>query len=130
MEWQKTAIQISMVYYKKIYYQKKFSGDITLTNILLPEVDNHILMHLSTKKVNYDNPTIRYHSVFTNYVLSSNFQKIKIVFIVNSVYQYYCADSDDTQTLLNAKDRGGLWRVDETVENIFIECKKVFPSFT
>ena len=68
--------------------------------------------------------------LFTNYVLSSNFQKIKIVFIVNSVYQYYCADSDDTQTLLNAKDRGGLWRVDETVENIFIECKKVFPSFT
>ena len=67
--------------------------------------------------------------LFTNYVLSSNFQKIKIVFILNSVYQYYCADSDDTQTLLNAKDWGGLWRVDETVQNIFIECEKIFHSF-
>ena len=50
------------------------------------------------------------------------------MFILNSVYQYYCADSDDTQTLLNAKDWGGLWRVDETVQNIFIECEKTFLS--
>ena len=61
-------------------------------------------MHLSTKRVNYDNTTIKYDSVklsekellvmlFTNYILSSNFQKIKIVFILNSVYQYCCARS-------------------------------------
>ena len=42
---------------------KKFGGDITLTNILLPEVGNHILMHFSTKQVHYDNPTIRYDFV-------------------------------------------------------------------
>ena len=42
---------------------KKFGGDITLTNILLPEVGNHILMHLSTKKIHYGNPTIKYDSV-------------------------------------------------------------------
>ena len=42
---------------------KKFGGHIILTNILLPEVGNHILMHLSTKKVYYDNPTIKYDSV-------------------------------------------------------------------
>ena len=29
--------------------------------------------------------------LFTNYILSSNFQKIKIVFTLNSVYQYCCA---------------------------------------
>ena len=52
------------------------------------------------------------------------------MFILNSVYQSCCADSDDTQTLLNAKDRGGLWRVDETVQNILIECEKIFHSFT
>ena len=69
---------------------------------------NHILMHLSAKKVHYDNAKIKYGSVklserelrslqillvmlFTNYILSSNFQKIKIVFILNSVYQYCCA---------------------------------------
>ena len=81
---------------------KKFGGDITLTSILLPEVDNHILMHISTKKVHNANPTIKHNSIkislrelktllFTNYILSSNFQKIKIVFILNSVYQYCCA---------------------------------------
>ena len=96
-------------YYSNVYglfqenlLPKKFGGDITLTNILLPEVGNHILMHLSTKRVNYDNTTIKYDSVklsekellvmlFTNYILSSNFQKIKIVFTLNSVYQYCCA---------------------------------------
>ena len=39
-------------------------------------------------------------------------------------------DSDDTQTLINAKHQGGLWRVNETVQNIFIECEKIFCSFT
>ena len=42
---------------------KKFGGDITLTDILLPEVGNHILMHLSTKKIHYGNPTIKYDTV-------------------------------------------------------------------
>ena len=39
-------------------------------------------------------------------------------------------DSDETQGRMNAKDRGGFWRVNETVQNIFIECEKIFPSFT
>ena len=39
-------------------------------------------------------------------------------------------DSDDTQTLINTKDRGGLWRVNETVQNIFIECEKIFRSLS
>ena len=39
-------------------------------------------------------------------------------------------DSDDTQTLTNAKDQGGLWRVNESVQNIFIEYEKIFRSFT
>ena len=39
-------------------------------------------------------------------------------------------DSDDTQTLINAKNRGGLCRVNETVQNIFIKCEKIFCSFT
>ena len=92
---------------------KQFGGDITLRDILLPEVGNHILMYLSTKKVHYDNPTIKYDSVklterelkiynillvmlFSNYILSSNFQKKRLCLY----------DSDGTQTLINAKDRG------------------------
>ena len=42
---------------------KKFGGDIALTNISLAEIDNHNLMHLSTKNVHYDNPTIKFDSV-------------------------------------------------------------------
>ena len=34
--------------------------------------------------------------LFTYYILSSNFQKIKIVFILNCVYQYCCARSKKT----------------------------------
>ena len=32
--------------------------------------------------------------------------------------------------LINAKNRGGLWRVNETVQNILIECEKIFRSIT
>ena len=70
--------------------------------------------------------------LFTNYILSSNFQKIniKIVFILKSLSMLLCCkiDSDDTQTLINAKDQGGLWRVNETVQNISIEYEKIFRS--
>ena len=39
-------------------------------------------------------------------------------------------DSDDIQRRVNAQDRGGFWRVNETIQNIFIVCEKIFPSFT
>ena len=39
-------------------------------------------------------------------------------------------DSDDTQTLINAKNQGGLCRANETVQNIFIKCEKIFRFFT
>ena len=71
--------------------------------------------------------------LFTYYILSSNFQKKK-----DCDYSKQCLsillcckiDSDDTQGRMNAKDRGGFWRVNETVQNIFIECEKIFPSLT
>ena len=73
--------------------------------------------------------------LFTNYILSSNFQKKKKK---DCDYSKQCLsillcckiDSDDTQRRIKAKDRGGLWRVNETVQNIFIEYEKIFPSFT
>ena len=39
-------------------------------------------------------------------------------------------DSVRIQALINAQDRGGLWRVNDNVQNIFIECEKIFLSFT
>ena len=39
-------------------------------------------------------------------------------------------DSEDTQTLVTAQDRGGLWKVNEFVGTIFLECEKIFRFFT
>ena len=35
-------------------------------------------------------------------------------------------DSDSAQTLINSQDRGGFWRVNDNMQNIFIECEKIF----
>ena len=39
-------------------------------------------------------------------------------------------DSDDTQALLYSNNRGGLWRVNEAVQNTFVEYENIFRSFT
>ena len=60
---------------------------------------------------------------------------------MNPFYQYQCkamhinfipgkVDSDNTQTLVTARDRGGLWKVNELIATIFLECEKIFRSFT
>ena len=77
---------------------------------------------------------IRLIYIYVNHKLYSKytFFKKKIVFILSCLNQYCCAanDSDDTQTLINANDWVWLWRVNETVENIFIDREKTFCSFT
>ena len=35
-------------------------------------------------------------------------------------------DSDDTQILVTARDKGGLWKVNEFAGTIFLECEKIF----
>ena len=120
---------------------KKFGGDI---------IGNDILMCLPTKKVHYDNLTIKHDSVklservlkslqcIIGYVVHKLYSKFKFSKNKNCAYSKQCVSillcckigSDDTQTLINAKDRGGLWRVNETVQNIFIKCEKIFRCFT
>ena len=114
---------------------KKFGDDITLANVLLPEVTNHVSMHLSTMKVHYDNLTIKYDSAKLS---KKEFKSLQYI-VAYAVHKLYCQfkfsknryyvyskqslsillcckiDSDDTQISTNAKDRGGLWRVNETV---------------
>ena len=52
--------------------------------------------------------------------------------MVPNAYQFYYniqnkVDSDDTtQILITARDKGGLWKVG----TIFLECEKIFRSFT
>ena len=82
-----------------------------------------------------------YQFLFSRYLVlterhcSSNFKFSKNKDCVSSkqcVSILLCCkvDSDDTQTLINAKDWGEIWRVNETAQNIFIECEKIFRSFT
>ena len=104
-------------------------------------------MHLSTKKVHYDNPTIKHDSVklperelqyIVGYVVHKLYSKFKFSKNKDCVYSKQCLSillcckihSDDAQILINAEDRGGLWRVNETVQNIFIECEKIFRSLS
>ena len=43
----------------------------------------------------------------------------------------YCkTDSDSTQSLINSQDCGGLLRVNDNVQNIFIEREKIFRLST
>ena len=101
---------------QKNLLKKTFGGDITLTNISLPEVGNHILMHLSTKKVHYDNPTIKHDSVklserelkslqyIIGYIVRKSYSKFKFSKDKDFVYSKQCLsillyckmDSDDT----------------------------------
>ena len=107
-------------------------------------------MHLSTKKVRHDNPTTKYdfvklskrelkslqytiglvvHELYSKFKFSKNFICVYSKQCL-SILLSFKIDADGTQTLINAKNRGGLWRVNETVQNIFIECEKIFRSIT
>ena len=50
--------------------------------------------------------------------------------------QYVCIlnackiDHDSSQTLVNARDRGGLWKVNPKTQSIFINCEKIFRKET
>ena len=70
----------------------EFGGDITLTNVLLSEVSNHILMP-KNKLSESELKGLQYNICYVVHKLHSKFEfsKKKIVFILNSVYQYFCA---------------------------------------
>ena len=37
-------------------------------------------------------------------------------------------EHDDSQTLVNLNDRGGLWKVNKEMQSIFIECENIFRA--
>ena len=39
-------------------------------------------------------------------------------------------EHDDSQTLVNLNDRGGLWKVNKGMQGIFIECENIFRART
>ena len=110
---------------------QKYEGDITATNILSPEfkIANHLLIHLCKVK----RLVIVLIQPAQNEKLKAYITLLDILFISfikdsHSPFLLQCkVDSDDTtQTLVNTRERGGLWKVG----TIFLECKKVCRSFT
>ena len=47
-----------------------------------------------------------------------------------TILQACKTDFDASQTLVNVRDRGGLWRVSEKMQEVFIQCEKFFRSKT
>ena len=40
----------------------------------------------------------------------------------------YKVDHDCSQTYVNLRDRGGLWKVNKDVQKVFIQCENICPS--
>ena len=47
-----------------------------------------------------------------------------------SILQACKIDSDDSQTLVNDRDRGGLWKVNKNMQDLFTKCECIFRSKT
>lgn len=125
--------------------------DITLTNILLTEVANFMLLHLSG-----DNNVIPSSNESTTATTASNLseKEIKVLqylagFIIHKLYKKYkyskhnifqkqylsillaCkVDSDISQRYIEIRDRGGLWKTSSDTQKIIIQCEKIFRKHT
>ena len=128
---------------------QKFDGDITISNILLTEIGNHILSFLSKSKfqplenrssmsTSISERELKSLQYIGGYVVHKLYKKYRFCKNKNSEHNKQRAtillsckvESDSTQSLINIRDRGGLWRINTHVQNIFIECEKIFREST
>ena len=119
----------------------------TDANVILTEVGNHILLHLSSKDTKTV-PAVKPSSItdkelkclqyVAGFVLHKLHSKFKFAKKWSSSFNRPCiailqackTDFDASQTLVNVRDRGGLWRVSEKMQEVFIQCEKIFRSKT
>ena len=120
--------------------------DPVVTITLMSELANMLLNHLSgVDAVNFgtNEPTksfsekeeksLHYLSGFILHKLYSKFRysmnrSTHQQFI--SILQACKVQHDDTQTLINARDRGGLWRVYKKVEKVFLQAELILRTRT
>ena len=119
--------------------------DPVVTNTLMSELANMSLNHLSgvdavnfgtkepTKSFSEEEKSLQYLSGFILHKLYSKFRysmnrSTNQQFI--SILQACKVEHDDTQTLMNARDRGGLWRVHTKVEKVFLQAELIFHART
>ena len=133
--------------------ESKFN-DMTISNILLTEVANLMLCHLN----GVDIDAIQLQSPTTSssgYLLGEKeLKSLQYIagYIVHKLYKKYryskaykCSDQgklmvtilqackvevDESQTLVNIRDRGGLWKVNKEIQSIISECEKIFRANT
>ena len=119
--------------------------DPVVTNALMSELANMSLNHLSgvdavnfgtkepTKSFSEEEKSLQYLSGFILHKLYSKFR-----YSMNrsrhqqliSILQACKVEHDDIQTLINARDRGGLWRVHTKVEKVFLQAELIFRART
>ena len=123
--------------------------DIVYTNILMTEVANHILVFLSDIVVNTNSGPAEVITSITEketkclqyisgYIVHKLYKKYRFSSTKSSNYNIQCVailqackiDSDDSQTLVNARDRGGLWRVNKNMQALFLKCECIFRTHT
>ena len=117
-----------------------------VTNTLMSEVANLLLNHLSGGVENLDvtkepeplsakeEKSLQYLAGFILHKLYSKFLysgkgRSRCQQII-SILQACKVESDDTQTLINARDRGGLWRVNKQIERVFLQSELLFRART
>ena len=125
--------------------------DKTVTNILMTEAANHILIHLSggsdivslqppSKKSEHvradrDFKSLQYiagyivHKMYTKFKFSNKYKSDHSQQTL-SILKACKVEHDDSQTLVNLNDRGGLWKVNKEMQGIFIECENIFCART
>ena len=120
----------------------------TDTYTLLAEVANHVLIHLSGTNIgtieqkteipsmpDKELKSLQYLSGFILHKLHSKFRFSKNC---NTDFNKQCIlilqacklENDVTQTLVNSRDRGGLWKVNKKIQDIFLNCEIIFRSNT
>ena len=141
----KSFIRIFMPFFLNNLLPTKFD-DKTRTNTLMSELANEILVHFSGCKHLELEPkdftlpekelkTLHYlagfciHKLYTKFRFSRN--------SASAFHNQYClilhackVENDDTQTLVNVRDRGGLWKVCKKMQDIFVECEILFRTKT
>ena len=71
------------------------------------------------------------------YIFHTFYKKFKQQLKNNEIFMQYCSIlsagkiyQDEEQILVNAKNRGGLWKVDSDVQNMFLLIEKLFRKET
>jgi len=124
-------------------------NECRITNALMQEVCVAVLNHLSGNKLNdiqtkvkqvtISDKEIKSLEYLAGFVIHKLYKKLKYSKVHASsfynvqscfILQACKVESDDSQLLINARDRGGLWRVGKKIIRIFLQFEHLFRSKT